>query len=858
MVELKDNNYLIVDASGYIYRAFHALPDLRTPEQFPTGAIFGFVRMLEKTIKRFNPEKIAIVFDPPSGRSWRHDIYDQYKANRDRMPDDLVQQIQPIKDIVGWMGLKKYEVEGQEADDVIATLAGKTSNPVYIASSDKDLMQLVDDRVHLIHPMTDALIDASGVEAKFGVKPSQMLDYLALVGDTSDHVPGVPKVGPKTAAKWLQAYGSVQALVDCKNEIKGKVGENLRMSIDQLGMAQELISLKEDLEVSWDHADPGAQNHAELYALFKQLHLKRFAKKHEDALVESGDHSMVERPQLTNIETFEIDSCKTFKKVWQQLQSTNQLAVLSIEPQQADLFAEPTKFLATPQGVMVVEAHDVTWEFIFTEIKSWTEDPNHQLIGHDLKRTLEKIVLSNLNCRIIDTMLAYYMLASHLGGRYLLTAAIEQYLAYDVTSLNSAQLTSCMLQLPKVLLEGLEKSKMLGLYQALEMPLMGILQQMQHVGVCVDANELLEQSRILGDEITLIEKEVFSEVGHEFNLSSPKQLQAVLYDQLQLPILQKTPKGQPSTSESALEQLAAQHDIVNAIMRHRSLNKLKNTYTDKLPIMIDSVTKRIHGQFNQAVTSTGRLSSSEPNLQNIPIRTEAGRRIRKAFIAKPGHQLVCADYSQIELRIMAHFSRDPKLVAAFHAGKDIHLATAAEVFEVEVPTEAQRRSAKAINFGLIYGMSSFGLANQIGVSRQEAQAYMDVYFKRYPGVKAFMEETRTLAHDQGYVETLLGRRLMVLGINDRNFNRRQAAERAAINAPMQGSAADIIKKAMLDLAGLPFALVLQVHDELVFEVPESCLEDAMQKISTGMVNAVSLDVPLAVNIAAAKNWLEAK
>ncbi|MEE2770382.1 MAG: DNA polymerase I [Pseudomonadota bacterium] len=852
-------NYLIVDASGYIYRAFHALPDLRTPDQFPTGAIFGFVRMLEKTIKRFDPKKIAIVFDPPSGHSWRNDIYDQYKANRDRMPDDLVQQIQPIKDIVKWMGLKQYELEGQEADDVIATLAKKTDHTVFIASADKDLMQLVNDRVNLIHPMTDALIDSEAVFDKFGVTPAQMLDYLSLVGDASDHIPGVPKVGPKTASKWLNTYGTVKNIIAHMDEITGKVGENLRGAIDQLHTAQKLIHLASDLEVTWDDTTPKKPDHKALYECFKTLHLRRFAQFHEDVLNSTGQEiKQFQNSQSLNVKVYQAKNMDTLKATWQKLKSVTSVSVLSAAPIQADLFSSPSKYIVSTEGAILIDSDIIKWRDVFEVMGEWLNEENHELICHDFKTQINEIEISNLSCQKIDTMLAYYMLASHLGGRFTIENAIEQYLSMSVESLKPEEMGVLTIQLASKLKNALMENDMFKLFKGVEMPLMSVLQVMEHNGVCVDPKELHKQSMDLGQEIDSIEQAVYTQVGHEFNLSSPKQLQTVLYDELQLPILQKTPKGQPSTSESALEQLAPNHDIAKFIMRHRSLNKLKNTYTDKLPLMIDKTTQRIHGQFNQAVTSTGRLSSSDPNLQNIPIRTHEGKMVRKAFIAEPGYQLICADYSQIELRIMAHFSQDEKLLTAFKENKDIHLATAAEVFGVENPTEAQRRSAKAINFGLIYGMSSFGLASQIGVSRQDAQAYMDIYFTRYPGVKAFMENTRKLAHEQGYVETILGRRLQVLGINDRNFNRRQAAERAAINAPMQGSAADIIKKAMIDLYTAPYKMVLQVHDELIFEVPEKQVQKAIDRIKLSMTNAVSLSVPLDVNIAFASNWLDAK
>ena len=577
----------------------------------------------------------------------------------------------------------------------------------------------------------------------------------------------------------------------------------LRASIDQLHTAQKLISLDINVDVDWDLTVPTEADHEALYNLFKKLHLRRFAQFHEDAMSHSEKHAQTQ-PALPSVNLINITSLSEFQKYWANYDTVKSIFVMSSQPIQADLFQSSVHCIITEEAALMVEIPDCSWSDLFHVMKNWLNNEGNQLIGHDLKLLLDKVDLNQLNCQKIDTMLAYYMLASHQGGRFTLENAIEQYLSYDISTLKPEQIGLLGIQLAAILLDALKENDMLNLYKSLEMPVMCVLQIMQHNGVCVDPEELNAQSRALGDEINTIEDQVFSDVGHTFNLASPKQLQAVLYDQLQMPILQKTPKGQPSTSESALEQLAQNYDIAKYIMRHRSLNKLKNTYTDKLPSMIDPKSKRIHGQFNQAVTSTGRLSSSDPNLQNIPIRTSEGRMIRKAFVAESGHQLICADYSQIELRIMAHFSQDEKLVSAFKNNQDIHLSTAAEVFDTAEPTDEQRRRAKAINFGLIYGMSSFGLSTQIGVSRQEAQTFMDIYFKRYPGVKDFMAETRQLAHEQGYVQTILGRKLQVPGINDRNFNRRQAAERAAINAPMQGSAADIIKKAMIDLIDYGF------------------------------------------------------
>lgn len=855
----KEARYLIVDASGYIYRAFHALPDLRTPDQFPTGALVGFVNMLEKTLSRFKPDAVAIVFDPPSGRSWRHDLYDAYKANRDRMPDDLVVQIEPIKHIVDAMGLKRFEIEGQEADDVIASLAKQTDVAVIIASSDKDLMQLVDERVNLIHPMTDKLIDTEAVEAKFGVKPTQMRDYLALVGDTSDHVPGVDKVGPKTAAKWLNQYGDIDQLLVHQADIKGKVGDSLRSANEQVRLAQSLVKLDETLGVDWSDCEIKAPDHVRLYQLFKQFNFKRQMEKYKDGADMVADQTASSQPTaMPTLALIQVADMPSFSAAWAKIKKEDHMAVYETPKDHDDLLSSAKKYFVMGQTVIELADGLSDWLSVTEVVAPWLQDPNHTLIGHDLKANLNALNLKDLPCQLFDTMLAHYVLASHQAGQNSLADLLSQYLSLDDALLTDEQRAYGVLSLADVLEQKLVEHEVKALFTTLEMPVMRILQAMEKAGVCVDAQELMRQTAQLDIEINELEKRVFATVGQTFNLSSPKQLQTILYDQLQLPVLQKTPKGQPSTSEPALEQLALQHEIVRDVLRHRSLLKLKNTYTDKLPGMIHPVSGRIHAHFNQAVTSTGRLSSSEPNLQNIPIRTREGRLIRKAFVAKPGCQLICADYSQIELRIMAHLSQDPKLLKAFEQHQDIHAATAMEVFSVEHATDELRRRAKAINFGLIYGMSAFGLAGQLGVTRQEAQSFIDVYFERYPGVLTYMEQTRALAHAQGYVETIRGRRLYVLGINDRNFNRRQAAERAAINAPMQGSAADIIKQAMININRVPGALELQVHDELVFEVPDALVDDAVNAIRDAMVSAATLSVPLEVNIGVGPNWLDAK
>ncbi|MAJ82332.1 MAG: DNA polymerase I [Legionellales bacterium] len=844
-------NYLIIDASGFIYRAFHALPDLRTPDNRPTGAIFGFVKMLNAMLKRFQPKKVAVVFDPKGGQSWRHDVYEEYKANRQHMPDDLVSQIEPIKIIVEAMGLPQIEMPMYEADDVIATLAKKSDGIVYIATSDKDLMQLVNDKVFIAHNLTEKIIDVDGVRDKFNVDPEQILDYLALVGDTSDNVPGVPKVGPKTAAKWLKEYSDIKNLLKNVNDIKGKVGDNLRASIDQIPISQALVRLVVDLEVEWNELIHQPADYDKLYTMYRDYNFNRMAS-------EVSKHiSNIEVKETVSFDVKEIKNTEQLKTV---LDSESKVVVCLPDKITFDLID------SVEVGLTVGDTHysySISNDEGFDQFKEIIYDfisiESNVLIGHDLKKVIKILDLTNAKCKLFDTMLAAYLLESH-HGRYDLNTVAGQYLGIQIELEKSSlgYLSGVVHSLYQTLTKHLMENHIEDLYGNLEIPVMMVLAKMELFGVRIDVNKLNEQSQWLERKMKSIEQDVFKEVGYSFNLGSPKQLQEVLYDTLKLPMLQKTPKGQPSTSESALEQLSHQYPIVTQILQHRSLAKLKNTYTDKLPTMIDHQSNRIHGQYNQAVTSTGRLSSSDPNLQNIPIRTPQGRKVREAFVARPGHTLICADYSQIELRIMAHFSKDPKLVDAFNHGDDIHDATAKEVFGVSNITDDHRRQAKAINFGLIYGMSSFGLATQIGASRQQAQSFIDHYFERYPMVKTFMDQTREFAAEHGYVKTLMGRKLYFSGINDRNYNRRQAAQRAAINAPMQGSAAEIIKLAMLRLNKYGYDLILQVHDELVFEVSEQEKEKAMKVIAEEMSKAYQLSVPLEVGIHAAIDWSHAK
>ncbi len=839
-------NYLIIDASGFIYRAFHALPDLRTPDGRPTGAIFGFVKMLNAMIKRFNPEKVAVVFDPKSGQSWRHNVYSEYKANRQHMPDDLVGQIEPIKQIVEWMGLPQVVLADYEADDVIASLAKKTDQIVYIATSDKDLMQLVDERVFIAHSMTEKIIDEQGVIDKFGVKPNQVLDYLALVGDTSDNVPGVNKVGPKTAAKWLKEYHNVKFLLENAHHIKGKVGESLRSAIDQIPISQALVRLVCDCDVEWSALLHQPPQYEKLYVTYRDLNFNRMA-----AAIEKH----VSSPQKSSTLTLTVESLTHLEQLKAQLDQTKTIFLQMPTQVDADSMIEIGLTLNDKHYILTLNHKNEFSQFkkIMHEL---TQNKDHILIGHDLKYQLKQLSCLHAECQLFDTQLAAYLIESH-HGRYDLFSVVQQYLRVQVEEdMNIGQRAGLVHHLYQPLKQQLESLNLISLYMTVEIPVMLILGQMECLGIKIDVDQLRAQSDHLAKEMGRLESEVHQEVGYAFNLASPKQLQEVLYNTLKYPILQKTPKGQPSTSESALEQLSHQYPIVKKILAHRSLAKLKNTYTDKLPQMVDTKTHRIHGHFNQAVTSTGRLSSSEPNLQNIPIRTEEGKKVRSAFIAKPGHVLISADYSQIELRIMAHFSQDPKLIQAFNNKEDIHTATAQEVFGLSEVTSEHRRQAKAINFGLIYGMSAFGLASQLSIPRQQAQSFIDRYFERYPSVLEFMNQIRESAAETGYVKTLLGRRLYFSGINDRNYNRRQAAQRAAINAPMQGSAAEIIKLAMLRLAPFGYDLLLQVHDELVFEVPIAQQEKSAIIIEREMIEAYSLLIPLEVGVVISNTWVD--
>lgn len=891
---------ILVDGSSYLYRAFHALPPLTTRDGRPTGAIRGVVNMLQKLIRSYQPTHIAVVFDA-KGPTFRDEIFPEYKAHRPPMPDDLRAQIEPLHAIIRAMGLPLLCESGVEADDVIGTLAIKAAaqgHSVLISTGDKDIAQLVNERITLINTMNDSLLDREGVIHKFGVPPERMIDYLALVGDSADNIPGVMGVGPKTAVKWLQEYGSLDAIIENADSIKGKVGENLRGALSTINLARELATIKCDVTFD-DRMEtllPSLPDHATLLQMTQDLEFRAW---HQELLEnEKGDKSTPPVKEEMERRYHTVLTEDDFADLLKKLESSSKFCVdtetTSLDYMQARIVGLSFSFEAG-EAFYLPLAHDylgapdqLDRESTLRRLTPVLENPAIGKIGQHLKYdahvlTQHAIALKGI---FFDTMLASYVLDA-TATRHNMDAMAAYYLNVKTTTFEEIagkgvkQLTFNQIDMEKaayyaaedadityrlyqVLSGKLEKEPTLfKVFESLEMPLSPLLQKMEAHGALIDSRMLAQQSRELSVQLQSLERDVFALAGEEFNLSSPKQLGVILYEKLGIPAPKKTATGQYSTAEDVLEQL--EHPLPKLLLQYRSLAKLKSTYTDKLPELVDPKTKRIHTSYHQAVTATGRLSSSDPNLQNIPIRTEEGRRIRQAFIAPEGYQLLAADYSQIELRIMAHLSADEGLLEAFRQGKDVHKATAAEVFGVplEEVTSDQRRNAKAINFGLIYGMSAFGLAKQLGIGRGEAQSYVDMYFARYPGVKTYMENTRTLAAAQGYVETLMGRRLMVRDITAKNPVLRQAAERAAINAPMQGTAADIIKCAMLKVdaalrkENLDAAIIMQVHDELVLEVKTENVGAVAELLKREMANAATLSVPLIVEVGAGKNWDEA-
>jgi DNA polymerase I len=907
---------VLVDGSSYLYRAFHALPPLTNSKGEPTGAVLGVLNMLHKLLKDESPELIGVVFDAP-GRTFRDDLFEQYKANRAPMPDDMRPQIQPLLDAVTGLGLPLLRITGVEADDVIGTLARRAAAKglnVLISTGDKDMAQLVNGHVTLVNTMTGSLLDRNGVKAKFDVYPEQIIDYLALVGDSSDNIPGVPKVGPKTAAKWLNEYSTLDALLEHAADISGKVGISLRENLDQLELSRKLATIDCNLELEQSPEDLTRRepDTAMLRELFTRLELRTFLRQ----LGEDGTETTQGVPTQTiaTAATTVAPSQATSSKgryeavldeamllAWiERLQSAGLIAfdteTTSLNYMQAEIVG--VSFSVEPgEAAYVPLAHDyagapaqLNRDRVLAALKPLLENPQLPKVGHHLK--YDAHVLLNHGIRLqgmrFDTMLESYVLNS-TATRHDMDSVAHKYLGIetihyeDVTGKGAKQIgfsqvaidqaasyaaedADVTLRLHQALWPQLETAPSLkNLYIAIEQPLVPVLLAMEHTGVLVDQEMLRRQSRELAASMLTMQAAAHAAAGGPFNIESPKQLQEILFGKLGIPVLRKTPTGQPSTAEDVLEELAEQHELPRLVLQYRGLAKLKSTYTDKLPEQINSRTGRIHTSYHQAVAATGRLSSMDPNLQNIPIRTMEGRRIRQAFIAPSGSVLVAADYSQIELRIMAHLSGDTGLLQAFAEDRDVHQATAAEVFGIELGavTGDQRRSAKAINFGLIYGMSAFGLAKQLGISRGDAQKYVDLYFERYPGVKRYMDETRQIARAQGYVETVFGRRLHLPDIQSRNAALRQYAERSAINAPMQGTAADIIKRAMIDIAawldtsGIKARLIMQVHDELVLEVAEEQVSELIQEVRGRMSAAAVLKVPLKVDVGQGRNWDEA-
>ena len=898
--EKKRAPFVLVDGSSYLYRAFHAMPALSNSRGEPTGAIYGVVNMLRRLLSDYDAEHMAVVFDA-KGKTFRDDIYPEYKAHRPPMPDELSAQIEPLHDTIRALGLPLIQVEGVEADDVIGTLAcaaAAEGRDTVISTGDKDMAQLVNVHIRLVDTMKDATYDRDGVVTKFGVTPEQIVDYLALVGDTSDNIPGVPGVGPKTAAKWLQQYGSLDGIVAHADEVPGKAGESLKGALAHLPMARQLATIKCDVDLKLAPHDlkRTAPDAARLREIYSRLEFKSWLAElggvHPASTTAGEPAANAAYEMITGMPALET---------WIERLRTAPLFAFDTETTSLDaLQAEIVGISFTDRagaGAYVPLAHNYPGapeqlgrDAVLARMKPLLEDSARAKIGQNFKYDMS--VLANYGIRLAgmryDTMLESYVLDS-TASRHDMDSLALKYLGYktlkyeDVAGKGKHQINFSDVSLEQATTYAAEDAdvtfrlhehlwprlneipSLVKLFEEIEMPLVPVLARMERNGVLIDVGMMRAQSSELAKRLLEIEREAHTLAGQPFNMGSPKQIQEILYDKHQLPVLKKTPTGQPSTAEEVLQELALDYPLPQLILDYRSLAKLKSTYTDKLPEMIDSKTGRVHTSYHQAVAATGRLSSTDPNLQNIPVRTAEGRRIRQAFIAAPGYRIMSADYSQIELRIMAHLSGDAGLIHAFAENQDVHRATAAEVFGTtpELVSEDMRRAAKAINFGLIYGMSAFGLAKQLRIDRVAAQEYVERYFRRYPGVRDFMERTRETARRQGYVETLFGRRLHTSEINAANMNRRQAAERAAINAPMQGTAADLIKLAMLAVdrwiteSGLDIRMIMQVHDELVFEIGETAVETAREPIRRAMSEVATLSVPLVVDIGIGGNWDEA-
>ncbi len=909
---------ILVDGSSYLYRAFHAMPPLTSPSGDPTGAVYGVINMIKKLLQEYKPKQMAVVFDA-KGKTFRDDMYKEYKANRPSMPDDLRPQVEPIHQIIAAMGIPVVVISGVEADDVIGSLAQEAANQgvqTLISTGDKDMAQLVNDKVTLLNTMTDTSMDIDGVKAKFGVTPEQIIDYLALMGDKSDNVPGVESVGPKTAVKWLEKYETVEGVIDNADQIKGKVGEKLRAGIEMLKLSKELVTIKLDVGtedgLDRDVSRLGLQqpDNAALKDLYTRMGFSTWLKQVTN--IEAAAGNVVGEKAEVVIDAVSLTTPNEIEKSYETILTMEQLEAWVKKLEGADLVSfdlETTSLdymvaqivgfsfsIKEGEAAYLPVAHDypgapeqIELDVALEKLRPVLENTAIAKVGHHMKYDMN--VLANYGVTLanveFDSMMESYVFNS-TATRHDMDSVAAKYLGYetihyeDVAGKGAKQIgfnqvaiedaspyaaedADISLRIHNHLLPQLEEQpKPLSVLKDMEMRLVPILSRIECTGVLIDCNMLAVQSRELAEKMLEIEKKAHECAGQPFNLGSPKQLQEILFEQQGLPVIKKTPKGVPSTAEAVLVELAHDYELPALILENRSMSKLKSTYTDKLPLQINPKTNRVHTSYHQAVTATGRLSSSDPNLQNIPIKSEEGRRVRQAFIAEPGNKIVAADYSQIELRIMAHISQDDGLLHAFNNGIDIHRATAAEITAtpLEEVTSEQRRRAKAVNFGLIYGMSAFGLAKQLDISRGEAQDYVNLYFDRYPKVKEYMEDTRVSAKETGYVETLLGRRLYIDDINSRNGQRRQYAERSAINAPMQGTAADIIKVAMINIGEYladqdEIKMIMQVHDELVFEVPEAKVEEFTAKAKELMESAAELSVPLIVDIGIGDNWDEA-
>ena len=886
---------ILVDGSSYLYRAYHALPPLENSKSQPTGAIKGVISMIKKILIDHPESDLAVVFDA-KGKTFRHDMYTEYKANRPPMPEDLVSQIEPIHKIIQLMGIKLIMISGVEADDVIGTLAEQARNKkldTVISTGDKDMTQLVCKNVSVVNTMTGELLDESGVKEKFGVPPEHITDYLALIGDKSDNVPGVDKVGPKTAVKWLDEYTNLENIIKNAESLGGKVGENLRSSIDTLKLAHDLVTIKRDVELPFgiEELKVVREDTEGLTKIYEELEFKSW--------LQEEPRQQTPKPKQLNSNYELINSEGALDKIIKAASKSKVIAIdtetTGLDYMDAELVGvsmayEAGKAFYIPFGHEKQEVSQLEGKIVLQKLKPFLEKAKNKIIGQNIK--FDRNILARYGIKINsiknDTMMMSYVLDAS-ATRHNLDALSSYYLNHktstfeevagkgvkqvtfdkvplDLATNYAAEDADITLRLYEVLEPKLNSIKPLKkLMEDIEIPLIEVLSDMEQNGTLLNSKILASQSKDLESRIKKLEKLAYEIAGEEFNLGSTKQLREIFFDKLNYRVIKKTPGGQPSTDEKVLQELSEEYELPKVLLEHRTLSKLKSTYTDKLPGQISSNTGKVHTSFHQAVTTTGRLSSSDPNLQNIPIRTEDGRRIRQAFEATKGNKIISADYSQIELRVMAHLSKDKGLLEAFNQGEDIHSKTASEVFDVDLDevTPDLRRNAKAINFGLIYGISAFGLGKQLGINRNLAAEYMGMYFEKYPGVKAYMETTKDAARDTGYIETLFGRRLYLRDINASNAIRRQASERVAINAPVQGSAADIMKIAMINAhkslkeSKLKAQLTLQVHDELIVDTPKKETDKVVELLTKSMQEAADLDVPLEIDIGIGNNWDQA-